>query len=59
MNRFLLVVAIAVLGLAMASCSKEKPANMEADILTFMIAEDGHLMEVASSDNVINYYLSQ
>ena len=52
-------MAIAVLGLAMASCSKEKPANMEADILTFMIAEDGHLMEVASSDNVINYYLSQ
>ena len=41
------------------SCNRETPQNMEADILTFMIAEDGHLMEVASSDNVINYYLSQ
>lgn len=44
---------------AMLSCDKEKPQNKEADILTFMIAEDGNLMEVPSSDNVINYYLTQ
>lgn len=51
-------MAIAVLGLAMASCSKEKPANMEADILSFSIREDGRTLAIAAGDNVINYYLS-
>ena len=50
---------LASLAAIFPSCNRETPQNMEADILTFMIAEDGHLMEVASSDNVINYYLSQ
>lgn len=50
---------LACLATLFPSCKRETPQNMEADILTFMIAEDGHLMEVASSDNVINYYLSQ
>ena len=41
------------------SCNTETPQNMEADILTFMIVEDGSLLEVPSADDVINYYLSQ
>ena len=52
-------MAIAVLGLAMASCSKEKPANMEADILTLTIMEDGRTIQVPSGDEIINYYLSR
>ncbi len=58
MNRFFLFVAIAGLGLVVASCSKEKPGNMEADILTFSIREDGRTISVAAADNIINYYLS-
>ena len=59
MNRKNILFAFLTVVALFFSCNKELPPNMEADILTFMIAEDGNLMEVPSSDNVINYYLSQ
>jgi len=44
--------------ITMLSCNKELPPNMEADMLTFSIREDGRIMEIPSGDNIVNYYLS-
>lgn len=49
---------LASLAAIFPSCQRETPQNMEADILTLTIMEDGRTIQVPSGDNVINYNLS-
>ncbi|MBR5028124.1 MAG: hypothetical protein IKX51_02775, partial [Bacteroidales bacterium] len=58
MNKIIRATAIALIFLLITACGKELPQNMEADMLTFSIREDGRVMEIPAGDNIVNYYLS-